>query len=447
MIEKYKVKIGDQSLTIEVEKVGSDDPVITNPPQPSTGFKVGANSFPWVPLRLFESIGMKWVRCYVASGWIWRPNGLFVQPMFQAETQETHGLDDYLQRAKEKGINPLLCIHQTPEWFRNTGRGDGNNDFAPIKAGASRTDPASYKEYAEFLFQVAARYGRVKLPDNVLEVDTTPRWSGDILNEKKSGLDLLTYLEIWNEPDKWWKKGTEAYFEPEETAAMMSACYDGHEGKLGGGVGIKQADPSMKVIMPGITDTNLPYMQKMDAWFKTNRKDRVWPCDTLNVHHYANRGNKKDQYPAQWVDEGACTPVYDSNFPAIRDIVDFAAGMGKKVWQTEFGADKIGPSMMLAKGIAESNEQFQSKIIIQAVKDYKSAGVDAVFVFNSSDENNGADGGQFETCGLWSSEATGYRPFVSANDLRAYLAAPAKDARLPQMLVMKASEFKRPIKK
>ncbi len=454
----FTITTGDPAKTFTVTgnvTITENDPtvVVVPPPPPvdTTGFKVGVNSFPWFPLRLLDDIGMRWHRCYLSSGWIWQPGGLAVQPMHQAETQENHGIDEMLEKAKAFGIKTLLCIHQTPEWYRNTGRGDGNNDYAPIKQGAKRDDPASYKDYAGFLFQVAARYGRTKHTENSLRVDKMPRWSGDILNVKRSGLDLLNYIEPWNEPDKWWKKGTsesEAYFEPEETAAMMSACYDGHEGTLGAGVGIKTADPSMIVVMPGLTDFDLKYIQEMNAWFVFNRKDRKWPCDVMNVHHYSNAGNKNSQIPAQWVSEGACTPVNDANFLSIFDVENFATGIGKKLWVTEFGADKVAPSMMLAKGVGRSNEKFQSDIIIETIKAYKAAGVDGVFIFNAPDENSGSDGGQFETCGIFSSEATGYKPFIAANELRAYL-LPIKSmvGRPKTTKNYSASEFKRPLKK
>lgn len=453
----FTITTGDPAKTFTVTgniTITESEPVVVDPPPPpinDDGFKVGVNGFPWMPLRLLQSIGMKWVRCYVASGWIWRPNGLFIQPMFQAETQETHGLDDYLRRAKEMGINPLLCIHQTPEWYRNTGRGDGNNDYAPLKSGARRDDPASYKEYASFLFQVAARYGRVKHPDSALKIDTTPRWNGDIANEKKTGLDLLSYIEPWNE-EKWWKKGTqesEAYIEPETMAALMSACYDGHEGTMGPGVGIKTADPSMIVLMPGLSDFAWEYAIQMNDWFTRNRKDQKWPCDILNYHHYSNFGNKKEQYPAQWVDKGACSPKNDANFSYVNDFVAHGIAIGKKVWITEFGADKVAPSMMLAEGSGKSNEQFQSDIIIESIKAYKTAGVDAVFIFNGIDDYGADDGGQFETCGIFSSQATGYKPFIAAKELKAYLESKkveyvspfGRDGR------HKASQFKVPFKK
>lgn len=402
-----------------------DTTVVVVPPviDTDTTFKVGVNSFPWFPMRLLNENGIKWARVYVSNGWWWQPGGFAGQPLHQAETVENHGIDDLLIKARQYGVNVLLCVHQTPEFFRNTGRNDGANDFAPIPAGAKRDDPASYRDYASFLFQVAARYGRVKHPDNVLRVDTKPRWSGDILNEKKTGLDLLTYLEPWNETDKFWLKGTEAYFEPEETAAMMSAVYDGHEGALGAGVGIITADPSMQVSMPGITDFNMDYINRMHAWFLANRKDKKWPCSILQAHHYSNKGNQKNQIPAQWVNDGACLPADDKNFSSINDFVAFAKSQNLPLIIGEFGADKVPPSQMLAKGVGKSNEQFQSEIILESVKAYRKAKVNGVFIFTGPDDYGAGDGGQFETCGLFSNEATGYRPFIAATGVKAYLAS------------------------
>jgi hypothetical protein len=447
---KVQITIPAQSIEIDIE--ATTDPVNPPPPPPvdTTGFKVGSCTFPWFPQSRFADIGLKWQRVYCSSGWIWRPDGIAVQPMHQAETEENHGLDDMLTKAKSFGINTLLCCHQTPEWYRNTGRGDGANDYAPVKAGANLFNPGSYKDYAEMLFQISARYGRVKHQDSSLRVDTNPRWSGDVLNVKKSGLDLLAYLEIWNEPDKWWKIGTpesDAYFAAEETAAFMSACYDGHEGRLGAGVGIKTADPSMQVVMPGITDFNPAYIAKMDTWFKANRIDKGWPCDYLNFHHYSNRGNKKDQYPAQWVQEGACLPKDDANFVSVRGSVDFAASMGKKCWVTELGADKRSPSGMTAVGVGKLNEAFQAEIIIESIKAYKLAGVDAVFVFNSCDENSGTDGGQYESSGIFTSQMDGFKPTAASEALKAYLkptaATPRRTVSKPESLP-KMSESKRP---
>jgi len=206
-------------------------------------------------------------------------------------------------------------------------------------------------------------------------------------------------------------------------AALMSACYDGHEGALGAGVGIKTADPSMVVVMPGLSDFAFDYASKMGDWFSKNRKDGKWPCDIINYHHYSNTGNKLKQYPPQWKDNGACLPADDENFVSVRNIVYGANFAGKKVWITEIGADTLAPSMMLANGVGKSHEDFQAEIITESLKAYQAAGVDAVFIFTAHDDYGAADGGQFETCGLWTSQATGYKPKPSSEAVKKFIAA------------------------
>lgn len=447
MIKKIQVTIPAQTFQIDVEIDGVTPPVDPPPPPVQTGFKVGSNGFPWSPMRLFTDAGLDWIRCYFASGWAWRPKGLHIQPMWQASTPEAWGMDEYLQKAKDAGKNVLWTNHQTPEWYRNTGRTDGNNDFAPIPAGTKRDDPKSFKDYASYLFQIAARYGSVKYPDSVLQVDPESRWNGD-LTEKKSGLNLLKYMECFNE-EKWWLKGTEGYIEPETMAAMMSACYDGHENTLGENVGIKTADSSIIVVMPGLTDFDMNYILAMEIWFKTNRKDKKWGCDIANLHHYSNTGNKKGEHPAQWVASGGCPPIEDKNFDSVKTFVDYFSGKGLKLWITEFGYDTKAPSQMHIVGRnGKSDEQAQSLALIETVKKYKEYGVDAVFIFNIHDDLGAADGGQFETSGIYSSQATGFKPKPAVSALKAYLTPPASKAVGIAVAnpSTKNANFKRPLK-
>lgn len=447
MKKTIKVTIPAQTFGIEVEIDGTAPPVDppVDPPQPpvNTGFKVGSNGFPWSPMQLYTNAGLDWIRCYFATGWGSRPNGLHIQPMWQAGTQEAWGMDDFLQKAKDAGKNVLWTNHQTPEWFRNTGRTDGNNDFAPIPAGAKRDDPMSYKYYASYLFQIAARYGSVKHPDSVLQVDPEARWTGDG-NVKKSGLNLLKYLEPWNEPDKYWLQGTEAYFKPEETAAMMSACYDGHEGKLGAGHGIKTADPKMTVVMPALTDFDMPYVQAMNNWFKANRADKKWPCEVFSLHHYSNIGNKPKQHPAQWVNNGGCPPSEDKNFDTVKEMIAFAKSIGLPTWITEFGYDTKAPSNMRIVGKnGKTDEQAQADALVETIERYRQLEADAAMLFTIADDIGAADGGQFENCGIHSTKATGYIPKPAVAAIKSYMQKPLGIAVSP---TTKSSNFKRPFK-
>jgi len=387
------------------------DTIPTYPPDTSTVAGIGANTFPWIPLDKLQMFST--LRCYIASGWIWRPGGLYSQPMYQAETAEAHGLDDYFTAAKARNIDILPCINQTPEWYRQEGSGTGSNDFPPIKKGLSRTDPNSYKDYAEFWYQFCARYGSTKHPDSDLRVDQTPRWPGDIKNVKKSGLGLIKYVEINNEVMRWWDKGTEkneAYMHPEEFAAMMSIVYDA----------CKRADPNIQVIMGGTTNFELGYIKAMNAWFMKNRADKKFASDRINVHHYSSRFNQLGTHPPTWKNSSACLPSEDKDFPSINSVVAYAKTLGLKVWVTEFGADTKPPSWMHVTIPGMSDEEAQGKLIVDTYKAYFAAGVERCYMFMAADEP-GNNGGLWQTCGIMRNKENGYSEKQSYSMLKKYI--------------------------
>ena len=124
------------------------------------------------------------------------------------------------------------------------------------------------------------------------------RWAG--LNTVKIGLGLIHYIECDNERDKWWK-GRKAYQTGREYAANLSAFYDGHKNTLGPGVGVKNADPSVQVVIGGVAAATTDYVRGMIDWcrefrgYKANGEiDLCW--DVINQHLYANNA----QYVAKW---------------------------------------------------------------------------------------------------------------------------------------------------
>lgn len=352
----------------------------------------GANTYPWVPVKkitMFKSF-----RCYIASGWIWRPGGLFVQPMYQAETQEASGLDVYFARCRKAGISVLPCINQTPEWFRPENEWSGSNDYPPIKKGLDRENPASYAEYAEFWYQFVCRYGKVKHADSELRVDTTPRWNNDIPNKKQSGLNLLDYVEIGNEFDRWWDVGTEKYLTPKEHAALFAAVIKR----------VKQADPKMKVVMAGLTGFDVKYLNEFLAHLQAFGSE--YP-DVINVHHYSNIGNKYGQWPPTWYFSGACMPHEDLGFDMVDSVLSIAKSINRPVWVTEFGCDSRPQSWMHIDGskYGMTDEEAQGMQLAEQYKAYRRKGVDRAFMYLACDLPGS---GLWQSCGVLTSEQTGY---------------------------------------
>ena len=414
------------------------DTTVTNPPVPpippvpsaTVGIseKINLSGFHWVPLDKLQPF--KFIRIYVASNWVWQPKGLYVEPMFQAGSPAVPGFDTYLTRAKAQGLTVMPAINQTPAWYRQgwfsgalsaaqmsgtpqeyssklslrmhaingkaqsarAAAGDLGDDYPPVKPGMDRTNPASYKDFAEFWGQFVMRYGSVVHPIIKLKVDQTPRWQNDIPNQAKTGLDLIKYVEVWNEPDKWWKRGGAEdgiYMKPQEYAAMLSACYDA----------IKAADPSVKVVMSGITGFDLAYLKSMDDWFRS--KGMPFKADIVNVHHYSNRGNALGQWPPTWYEAGAVCPEMDKDFIGIVPIVDWAKSKGKPVWVTEFGSDTRPPSWMFAPPVAGfSSEDLQAQWLVRGYLEYIRLGVDNMFMFNAINEPGATNGGLYLNSGL-----------------------------------------------
>jgi hypothetical protein len=122
---------------------------------------------------------------------------------------------------------------------------------------------------------------------------------------------------------------------PYEIAAMLSATFDAHEGRLGPGLGIKAIDKGMQVVMPGVTGTghrNLDIVRMIRLWAQSERTDQRFPADVLNFHGYStdNQANPGDVGP-----EGANMSAGLAALVAWRDEYEPAL----EVWLTEFGFD------------------------------------------------------------------------------------------------------------
>lgn len=300
--------------------------------------------------------------------------------------------DTLYHRSKMEGIPVLVCMQNTPEWiykdYPAKFRGAGNN---PAPYGSNLEDPKSYIAQSKAAFQFAARYGANKNIDpSLVKVYSTPRWNDDPVNKVKIGLDYIKYIECENEPDKWWFDSN-CQLTPRQYAANLSAFYDGHMGKLGKGVGVKAADPSMTVVMGGIARPDANYVKEMVEWCKENRGYKpdgsINLCfDVINFHMYSN------DYIGWFADfrskkRGVAPETNDMGKVAIsfQDLVD---DLGKKVeiWVTETGYDLNENSVQRAIPIGDkSAELTQADWIIRTSLMYARHGISRVFYYQLYD--------------------------------------------------------------
>ena len=329
-------------------------------------------------------------------------------------------LDTLYATLKQSNIEVLACIKTIPDWIELTYPPNNQNaENVPLKYGRDYSLPESYIEQAKLAFQYAARYGSNKnVNPSLLSVYQLPRWTGDQINTIKIGLDLVKYIECNNETDKWWK-GREAYQMGREYAANLSAFYDGHLNSMGAGVGAKNADPNIKIVMAGTASTNTDYVRGMIDWCAQYRGylsdgsiNYCW--DVVNYHFYSN--DAKNSQNGGTASVGA--PPELANFEkTAQSYVKMSAIFAKNmpIWLTETGYD-INPNQSTqfvpaigTKSILETQADWILRTSLVAAR----AGIAKLFFYEMYDDN--PYGGQFGSSGLLNDKDTSRRP--SANFL------------------------------
>ncbi len=312
--------------------------------------------------------------------------------------------DVMYQRLKSEGIEVLACLKTLPDWMLATYPGDQRDaENVPVRYGKDFSDPNSYIEQAKVAFQYAARYGyNTGVNANLLHVDQSTRWAGDGVNQVKVGLGYIKYIECDNERDKWWK-GRKAYQTGREYAANLSAFYDGNKNTMGPGVGVKNADPTMQVVMAGLAAPTPDYVRGMIDWCKQYRGYKsdgsVNLCwDVINYHLYSNDASTSQGGSST---RGAAPEVSNAGQTA-RDFVQMAHQYANDmpVWITETGYDTNQGSPL--KAIAIGNKtvlQTQADWILRSALLYARWGVERTFFYQLADENP-SNPQQFSSSGL-----------------------------------------------
>lgn len=391
---------GDRPITeFEIYGTTTKPPPVPLPIKKVYGdaLKIGVNGFHWVSTELNPTPNL---RMYQMSQWTWTPTGIMVEPTFQANGM----YDSYLSMNRDKTV--VFCINTVPDWFSSKPQSRFHRE------GLISTSPQSYKEFGEYVWQIVARYGSKTYPSNLLKVNKTPRWNNDQINTEKSGLNLIKYIEFENETDRPWNDPTLKYT-PQECAAMMSVLWDGHEGSLGNYVGVKNADPKIKLVLPGLSAINLWYLSEMKHWFEQHRKDKRFCADVINVHHYSN---SKNPWPGSTVD------LTGTGVSPDQDHLDYRLNELKlwciqntpkaEIWFSEFGYDTYPPSTVLSQYSTQQGQWLLRTYLISL-----SCEMDKIFMFNLCDEDSFDKGYCFGSSGLLTSESTSFKKKQSWNDL------------------------------
>ena len=289
--------------------------------------------------------------------------------------RDSINFDSLYQHISDLGINTLLVIMKSPKWISSNPSGD-YDDYVP-SGNTSGLKPEHYQEAAEFYFQLAARYGSKKVSSDKLQTD-----------DKKSGLNIVGSIGVLSEADGAFEWGNR--IEWEQYAALLNAVYDGNNGKMGSGYGIKDADPDLPVSVSGLA-FNLKSLIRLKEFAGRN------PYDVINVHFYAFRYAR----PTHRV---AVPPEWSSLASDMKEIVEWRdnEAPGRPVWLTEIGWDTQDYAT------EQVSEEEAASYLIRSFLLAKEAGVDKAFWFYYRDLDNFERKGTFSTSGLFKNETIPY---------------------------------------
>ena len=303
--------------------------------------------------------------------------------------------DAYYQGLQAKGVFASPVI-QGGVKFVNGG------NVPPTAAGKTSTDPSAYVAHADFMFQYAARYGRTKVDDKLLKLAADQK--------RLTGLGTLGYLEDFNEQDaSWILPGGKLLFSADEYSAMASADYDGDQGKLGKTVGVKNADPTMKMVMAGLAGQGNDivawekfiesYLDGIRAW-STAHRGGSFPADVVNLHYYS--------FGPDPFGTAAPRPAVSPEDDKVRETMSLLKKYrdeklpGKELWITEFGYDTDALSRLHAPALGKNSAAVvQGQWLVRYYLALLGAGFDRAFMFILDDPCDGSDCHvQFGTSGI-----------------------------------------------
>ncbi|MES2265585.1 MAG: hypothetical protein V4520_02415 [Bacteroidota bacterium] len=204
---------------------------------------------------------------------------------YKFATSNVGDSDAYFKSVKDAGVEIMVCLVSSPFFLSGTDVSpDAVRERKPLDWGLemtleNTTNPMNYKTIAQFYWQLAARYGSTSGQSNSL-FRISP---SDTI---KKGLNLVKYYELGINECSAAGTSVERHTNPEELAAIISACYDGHKGAMGAGFGIKNADPNSIPVMVGLTSVPIYYKEAMLRWWDANRGLGDYPIKMINEHFY-----------------------------------------------------------------------------------------------------------------------------------------------------------------
>lgn len=296
----------------------------------------------------------------------------------------------------------------------------------PLFAGEDPLDPNSYIEHADWVYQYVARFGNTTFSTQRQNQLVATKLHPD--ETVATGLGFIEYIEDWNEPNKWWREQNRpnANISAEEYGAMLSADFDGHGQTMGlvsdpdnpgmiiSTVGAKNADPSIKMIMSGISDLDTTYIQDVIAWCENNRDANstygLYPFDVISYHHYSNVNQGLNTFGQRGISpeednlKEKLLPIKnwrDQNFPNV------------ELWMSEFGwdTDLVSEQRAPKNGLGQYDQQdVQGQWLVRGYLETLAGGFDRALMYDLVDGCTGDTCGLYQSPGILASESLNFQP-------------------------------------
>ncbi len=258
-------------------------------------------------------------------------------------------IDQIFHTYRDAGLGILSYMFLVPEWASRP------SDDVPDKMRLAQP-PKDPSDYGEFCFQVVARYGSKKHPDDAL-----------LTADRKSGLDLVKHFEMYNEPNlnpsldaQWggWAASTDQYYE------MMRH----------GAEGVKRADPDAVVTSAGYAGMSAEMIDELRKCTYPDGRRALDFVEVLQVHYYSGH-----EPPETATTDGNAKVTGQFTFPEnLRELAawrdEHAPDM--PIWMTETGYDSAGPF--------GTTEAIQAARLPRVVMLCLANGIDKTFVYRES---------------------------------------------------------------
>lgn len=302
--------------------------------------------------------------------------------------------DEYYRLLNEDGVNIVVVPMDPPEWVIGSAK-------FPIDNGTGE-EPDNYRERAEFLAQMAARYGPTG-GHSETRLETS---------DKAQGLDYVRYFEDHNEPNQDWREDIwpVAYF-----GQYLNATHDGRGVIRNGSMplaGIKQGDPNAFHVAAGLNNNGVDDSFLDQMLLASGRQ----AFDIINIHTYCRNTHlfPDGTFPYPPSAKGTSPEYYiiESGLEEIQKTVEWrdANLPGTPIWLTEFGWDTLDKDGVHSTNYAP--ELSQANYIMRTFPLVKKIGIDKAFLFYDFDPNSNSTK-MFSTSGIFGHVSNGHETKIA----------------------------------